>query len=736
MRLHRIMLLSAAVLSPGVALAQSTPPPATPPAGAGQAQTQPQTPRGFSGLVDFGVRGSSVEDDGARYERYRDLGDGAFMEVFRWNGQPGNWFLNLAADHVGRRDQRYTAGAALPGRLKIWGQYDQIPMLLSRTTRTLFDEGSPGVLQIGDNLQQQVQSTPASLAAVFTNNARTFDTRSLRKIGEGGFEYLASTDLTVRGYVRRTNRSGSIPYGGSFGHSSVVELPAPVEHGLTDFEASAEWARDAWLFRGGYTGSWFNNEFTTLTWDSPFRLTSTASAPAIGRLSLSPSNSFIAVNGLASVKLPYRSRATASVSVGTLKDAGDPIMPQTINPALNPAALERSTVEGEARTTSVNLNFTSRPMSRVDVQARLRTYEYDNRTPEFAMTQRVSYDNSPAAVNPAVHTEPFGINRSLFDADARYTIRPRLTAGIGYSRAGEDRNHRTFSETTDHVTRVTFDVMNMGWLTLRSKYEHGERRGKGLDDGVAGLVAIGEQPGMRQFDVANRDRNRVTVLGGIVPGGAFSFTGSIAAGKDDFLQSEFGLRDNTHRVYSIGTDYVPGDNASFGLSYTFERYNALSRSRQANPGAQFTDPSRNWAADGTDRAHSVLASAEFTGLGKLDLRFNYDFSRARATYEYITGPVADRTLPEEVIVDTTLPTPTQLPPTLSELHSARADATYNVSSRLGLGISLWFERYRVEDFTLDVDANPDLVRGQAVLMGYLYRPYNATTLWVRMLYRF
>ena len=33
---------------------------------------------------------------------------------------------------------------------------------------------------------------------------------------------------------------------------------------------------------------------------------------------------------------------------------------------------------------------------------------------------------------------------------------------------------------------------------------------------------------------------------------------------------------------------------------------------------------------------------------KVDLRFSYDFSRARARYDYITGPVADRTLPEEV----------------------------------------------------------------------------------------
>ena len=53
-----------------------------------------------------------------------------------------------------------------------------------------------------------------------------------------------------------------------------------------------------------------------------------------------------------------------------------------------------------------------------------------------------------------------------------------------------------------------------------------------------------------------------------------------------------------------------------------------------------------------------------------------------------------------------------------------------------LGLSFWYERYRVEDFTLDIDANPDLSRGSVLLMGYLYRPYTANVFWVRSLYRF
>ncbi|MCC7185059.1 MAG: hypothetical protein IT185_02375 [Acidobacteria bacterium] len=59
-----------------------------------------------SGLIDIGVRGSSLTGDAARYERYRDLGDGLFLETFRWKAQKNGWFLDAGADHAGRRDQR------------------------------------------------------------------------------------------------------------------------------------------------------------------------------------------------------------------------------------------------------------------------------------------------------------------------------------------------------------------------------------------------------------------------------------------------------------------------------------------------------------------------------------------------------------------------------------------------------------------------------------------------------
>lgn len=697
--------------------------------------SSPSTPS-TTGMVDLGVRGSHVSGDGARYERYRDLGDGLFVDVFRLEATRNTWILQAGGEHTGRRDQRYTVSAVRPGRFDAWFLWDQIPMLMSRSTRTLYDGIGTAVLTVADDLQAQVEASPAALATVFAASGRQFDTDSRRHIAEGGFRYLATPELTLRGTVRRTNRDGVIPYGGSFGHSSFVEVPAPVSHSLTNVDVGGEFQRGRWLARTGYSASLFHNDVTALAFDSPFRATDTAAAPSAGRLTLPPSSSSFTVNGLVSVQLPERSRVTAYVALGALSDAGDPIVPQTINSA-NAALivpLDRTTVDGEARTRAFNLTFTSRPLPWADIRASVRTYDYDNRTPVFALTQRVSYDNAPASLLEAVHTEPFGLTRTDVDAELRLTPVRRLAAAVGFARLEEDRTHRIFESTAENVVRLTVDSIGHAYFTLRTKYEHGQKRGTGLDTSL--LSAVGEQTGMRHFDVASRNRDRVTMLASVTPAAWVAVNASIAVGKDDYTESLFGLRDSTHRVYSVGADVAPSDTFSFGPSYSFERYTALSRSRQANPGVQFDDPSRNWATDATDRVHAFVLAAAATELaGRVDVSVSYDFNRARSLYEYLTGPFTDRTLPEEVVVDTTLPAPTRLPPTRSQLHRGKADLTYNLTGRVSIGVSYLYEDYQVDDFTLDADANPDLVRGQVLLIGYLYRPYSASTVSGRLVYR-
>jgi hypothetical protein len=218
----------------------------------------------------------------------------------------------------------------------------------------------------------------------------------------------------------------------------------------------------------------------------------------------------------------------------------------------------------------------------------------------------------------------------------------------------------------------------------------------------------------------------------------------------------FGLRDNKHHVYTAGADFVRSDQVSYGASYSYENYNALLRSRQANPPSptitydqflvqnaqssstvQVADATRNWGNEGTDRVHSIIARLDLTGLKtKWDVHFAYDYNRSRSTYVYTTGPDVPRTLPDDVPPPTsTLPAPSQLTPIKSDLNRASTDIVYAFSPKLSLGVSWWFEKWTVQDFTLDADANADLVRGQALLLGYMYRPYTGNTTWVRLMYR-
>ena len=204
---------------------------------------------------------------------------------------------------------------------------------------------------------------------------------------------------------------------------------------------------------------------------------------------------------------------------------------------------------------------------------------------------------------------------------------------------------------------------------------------------------------------------------------------------------------------------TPRENVSFGVSYSYEHYNALSRSRQANPPSptityaqylqlsqgpttvQVADATRNWASDGTDRAHSVVLFGEVLNIkGKMDLHFTFDMNRADAAYNYVTGPVTDRTLPDEAppttLTNCNVPENCKLPLVTSDFDRFTTDLTYWLNNKIGIGGSYWYERYRVTDWALDAEATENLVLSQAMILGYNYRPYTANTFFGRLLLRF
>src|SRR5262245_11967209 len=91
--------------------AQPAPGPLPPPVpGAGSPATALDLTR--VNYFDLGIRGTGFEEgsDEARYQRYRDLGNGVTLDTFRFFGESGQQRFTAVAEHTGYRDQRYVLG--------------------------------------------------------------------------------------------------------------------------------------------------------------------------------------------------------------------------------------------------------------------------------------------------------------------------------------------------------------------------------------------------------------------------------------------------------------------------------------------------------------------------------------------------------------------------------------------------------------------------------------------------
>jgi len=682
------------------------------------ATAQPAAVPATSGTAIFGARFSDVSGDTVRYQRYRDLSDGALLDRFRFDREGDHWRFESLADHVGAKDQRFHASFFGGGKVKASFTWDQIPMNLSNSTRTPYTVAAPGVLRVDGLMQAGIQNGLLGIADLAATSATT-ELHSYRHVAAFDFLYSPTRQLDLSMKVTQTSRKGTMPWMAAFAFSDVVEVSAPLDTRTTDVAGGLEWSNPRGLLRVGYAGSWFNNRVPTLLWDNPLRATdatatnaySTGQGGSQGQEAMWPDNTQQGLTTAGSVVLPGRTRMTAAVTAG-IWNQNEALLPVTINPAIGDTPLPRATADAEARTLAMNYSVTSRPANALWLTARYRYYDFDNRTAIFHPEQFVVMDQT---AHPGVPTSPIGYTRQNLDADASLTPIPFAAFRVGYSRANDDRPTRIFRRTVEDTYRASFDTAAMGLVTFRALYEKSARRGSGFDEEL--LIEAGEQPAVRHFDVANRDRDRITGLVQVSPHKSFGLSASIATGRDRYPDSGFGLRDSNARTYSFGADLTPGKRVAATASYTFERNSALQASRSASPGtAQVTDPTRDWSLDSADRAETIGGSLDLLKfVPRTEIRLGYDRTASRSTYIH------------RAPADTTLVRLVPLPPVRNELETMTGDVRYFLTRRVAIGGTYWYDRYAVDDFAVNDATLGKLALPGALYLGSLFRPYEART---------
>jgi len=335
--------------------------------------------------------------------------------------------------------------------------------------------------------------------------------------------------------------------------------------------------------------------------------------------------------------------------------------------------------------------------------------------------------------------------------NATFNVMPHTDLRVGYTLDDAKRTGREFSDSTDYTFRTTLDTVGNQYVMLRLIYEHSQRLGTGFSE--QSLEDGGFQPGLRTYDVADRDRNRGWVVVTVTPASIFDVTLSLAAARDRFGGEghEFGLLNNDNTVFNLGVNARPTDTVQLGANYGRDTYKTLQKARNANPpgtdyGSWF-DPNRDWLLNDDEKVNSASVYVDLLrAIKQTDIRVSYDYSDSNNAYIH-SGPrvqelkTATALTPADTARPCTAPLIScfeALAPITNKWQRLMIDLKYMFTDKAGLGLGYWYEKFDVSDYaTIDLQpGTPRIDYPGEISTGYGNRPYKGNTGFLRILYFF
>ena len=688
------------------------------------------------------------DTDSSKFLEYRDIPQGAVVPAFRFHGSKGDFRYDLQGRDVTQSDQVYLVRLS-NDRFRLTGTYLGIPHNFGNGGKSLLAPVLQNEWRIADTTQAAYQN---AIAAAGNNTSYAFlstlvqpglnaapaniDLRLQRDRGNVSLDFMPKdSDFTVGVTYLHERRSGSRAANGtSFGFNNVIETPEPLLYITQDFGVNAAYKGNWGSAHAGVRFNDFKNSFDSFIFDNPFRVTPAVNNPVFGRTSLSPDNKATTESVGGTFKIGSKTRLTADVALGQMRQNHDPFIPFTTNTAvLTTSGAQAATLplpadklDGRINTTSLSGFLTTRLTNDLGLHARYRHYDSDNQTPRYQLTGFVVFDSSWSA-NPRI-TVPYGYTNDFLDVYATYG-RGVLGLEAGWKLNGLKRTFRESEKTTENVFRVALDA-HASTVVFRGIGEFGSRDYDQYDAPVsedASFVSPGapaNQTVLRRFDQAKRDLTR---LGGTVefaPGsGKASLFASyfhtklgydqdpvpcedveLFSGQSQFcaggVQAPLGLVHDKYDTFTVEGNVTPGERWNAYAFYSYENGDILQDGRQSGATLNF-NTADVWTSNITTKGNTFGAGLDFTlvpdkwflGLlgrhqkvdGNNDVTLLPGFSTSIYTtpgYSQCVGTPGPCAIPD--FDDTTFST------VLGTLR-------YQFAKRWGAGFGIGYEKYEIDD---------------------------------------
>ncbi len=702
-------------------------------AGLGSAAAEEDKPqeKGFSFSADpivIGAIATDVDTNSSKFQEYRDFSSGLTLD-FNLLGVSGDGerVLNITGVNVRRDDARYTIDYGKPGAYTLLVDYNKIIHRFGNDGHMLYTYNGGGRYEIANPIQSAIQTAletqfaanPSGINFTFLDNlispylatAHSIDLALQRD------RTLARLDLGKMGNLAwgleytRELRSGTRPYGGSFGFSNATELPEPIDYDTTGAEVAGEWKGESGGLRFGYCYSDFKNNRSTMYFDNPFRATnstdpsaynapgsSSINGAAVGFADLAPSNqaglTFLAGKGHVGGWW-----GSFNASYNQMKQ-DDTLLPYTLNSSIvgltetggkfdptNPANLPVNSADRKVDVTSFSALGGTRFADRFGLTFHYRYYDYDNKAHEIEFPGYVRFHAVWEAIGRIAF--PYSYKKQNAGAELGWDLSHSTRLSLTYDRESWDRPHREVENSDEDILKLNLDTTPSDRLNLHASYEYGDRSIGPYNTAAANATFVEEevptnQPGLRKFDEAARKYDAFNVLAQLTPNDVWSFQLGGNTRYEDYNKSEFGLTYDDIWQLNAEVSYSPGEKIHFYLFANHADRKNQVKSRQSGSSPS-VNPQDDWTATFKEITDVVGAglNAKLNDRWSTEITADYSYSDGEADIFSPPGGSPDLAVGFDNYEDI-------------KLFSILGRVDYQLSKRAKTGLF-----YRWEDYTLD-----------------------------------
>ena len=420
-----------------------------------------------------------------------------------------------------------------------------------------------------------------------------------------------------------------------------------------------------------FYGSFYQNKVDSLTWD---RLFTPIPGGNQGRAATEPDSDFqqFSLSGVYRADT-WNTVVAFSAAAGQGEQTAG-LLPYTINASLTSPDLPVTALDGKVDTTNYAFTLTSKPLKKARVKLSYRYDERDNQTPVSSWNRVIT---DAFVTNDVEQKIPYSFDRARLSVSGSYRLFDTVTISGGYDQVDIERDFQEVADQTEEISWGKLRWRPTPYLEATFKGGDAYREVEEADYDIAIAQSFGQNPLMRKFNLAERDRQRLTAELDLMPLDALAFTISYYTTDDEYGQSVLGLQTSEERSFNLDANYALSEQTTLYAFYADETIDArMAGAESAN--------AMPWIA----RTEDAFETWGVGVSGRITDRLTYglDYMSSDSEGDILTDSGAGEA---------------PFPVLTTELRYTRAYVDFQLNERWSLGLDVYNEKYDTADWYVD-----------------------------------